>query len=331
MSCKEDIYNPSVSIVIPVYKGSNYLSEAIDSALAQTYDNVEVIVVNDGSPDDGKTEEIALSYGDKIRYFCKENGGSSSALNYGIKQMRGEWFSWLSHDDLYYPEKIEKQINFIRGNGIYKKENISKHIFFTASENVDENGKCIGRPDNEQIQNILNNVSNITDNKYFIANPMKYCFHGCGCLIHKSAFDDVGMFDEKLRLVNDIDMWFRLYAGGYILHYIPEILVKGRVHAGQISRRIGFSYHNPEQDMFWQRSLEWLKSNCDLKKDYGVFYQFGKAAYEKTRYTEGKKAFEIAGNIEPKKRTVLFLKKCFFRFKSAVWALLKKIYLLIKV
>ena len=78
---------PLVSIVIPVYNGSNYMREAIDSALAQTYENVEIIVVNDGSTDDGETDRIARSYGDKIRYFAKDNGGVSSALNKGIKEM----------------------------------------------------------------------------------------------------------------------------------------------------------------------------------------------------------------------------------------------------
>ena len=77
-------YSPLVSIVIPVYKGATYMRIAIDSALAQTYLNTEVIVVNDGSPDDGETEKIALSYGDKIRYFTKPNGGCASALNFGI-------------------------------------------------------------------------------------------------------------------------------------------------------------------------------------------------------------------------------------------------------
>ena len=98
---------PLVSIVIPVYNGSNYLAEAIDSALNQTYDNVEIIVVNDGSKDEGKTRDVALKYGNKIRYFEKENGGVASALNFGVKQMSGEYFSWLSHDDFYTPHKIE--------------------------------------------------------------------------------------------------------------------------------------------------------------------------------------------------------------------------------
>ena len=79
-------YEPLVSIVIPVYNGANYMRQAIDSALAQTYGNIEIIVVNDGSTDGGETERIALSYGDRIRYFRKENGGCASALNYGISQ-----------------------------------------------------------------------------------------------------------------------------------------------------------------------------------------------------------------------------------------------------
>ena len=112
------IYEPLVSIVIPAYNASNYLAEAIESALAQTYRNIEIIVVNDGSRDDGATERVALSYGDRIRYFKKENGGSSSALNMGIANMTGEWFSWLSHDDLYEPDKLEKQIRYMNGLGV---------------------------------------------------------------------------------------------------------------------------------------------------------------------------------------------------------------------
>ena len=83
---------PLVSIVIPVYNGGQYMREAIDSALGQTYPNCEVIVVNDGSKDDGQTEAIAMSYGDRIRYFSKPNGGCGSALNVGIANMRGVFF-----------------------------------------------------------------------------------------------------------------------------------------------------------------------------------------------------------------------------------------------
>ena len=107
---------PKVSIVIPVFNGANYLTSAIESALEQTYEDKEIIVVDDGSVDDDATKEIAKSYGDKIRYYLKENGGTSSALNFGIKNMNGEYFSWLSHDDVYYPKKIEMQINSLINN-----------------------------------------------------------------------------------------------------------------------------------------------------------------------------------------------------------------------
>jgi glycosyltransferase involved in cell wall biosynthesis len=102
--------SPLVSIVIPVYNGANYLREAIDSALMQTYGNIEIIVVNDGSTDGGQTEAIARSYGSEIHYLHKENGGVASALNLGIQHMQGQFFSWLSHDDVYYPQKIESQV-----------------------------------------------------------------------------------------------------------------------------------------------------------------------------------------------------------------------------
>lgn len=103
--------NPKISIVIPVYNGVNYLKEAIDSALSQDYENYEVIVVNDGSNDNGDTEKIALSYGSNIRYFKKENGGVATALNLAIEKAEGEYVSWLSHDDAYFPNKLSSQVS----------------------------------------------------------------------------------------------------------------------------------------------------------------------------------------------------------------------------
>ena len=101
--------NNDVIAIIVTYNRKELLKESIEALLQQTYKNFEVIVVNDGSSD--KTDEICKSYGSRIRYFKKENGGVSTALNLGIKKMNGEYFSWLSHDDLYLPNKIKEQIN----------------------------------------------------------------------------------------------------------------------------------------------------------------------------------------------------------------------------
>lgn len=314
---------PKVSIVIPAYNASNFLREAIDSALAQTYPNIEIIVINDGSKDDGATREVALSYVDRIRYFEKENGGSSSALNMGIANMTGEWFSWLSHDDLYVPEKLEKQITYMNSLCLNLSA-LPKHIFFSASSLIDADGKTIRAPKLKRSQKLFQKIAGFPHNGYLIAEPTVYCFHGCSCLIHRDALKAIGGFDETLRLVNDLDLWFRLYAANYKVHYLPEALVKGRIHEKQISRSIGFSYHNPEQDMFWNRSLDFLLEN--YPKEEALFFSFAKNAYLKTRNKEGDRAFSCVKQARVKKCLLKSVSKC----KAKVNHLAKTLYLKLK-
>ena len=319
---------PKISIIIPAYNASNYLAEAIDSALAQTYSNFEIIVVNDGSRDDGATERIALSYEGKIRYFFKENGGSSSALNMGIANMTGEWFSWLSHDDLYLPQKLEKQIQYIESLHLSDDE-IKKHIFFSASQLIDENRKIIKTSDAAKAFRMSSKLKNISHNGYLICEPTKHNFHGCSCLVHKSALDKLGAFDEKLRLLNDVDLWFRLYSSGYKVHYLPYVLVQGRVHSAQVSKSMEYSYHNPEQDMFWKRSFDWLIENHPNEER--LFYLYGKNAFLKTRNIDGNRAFEHLLKINPSQKIKLSLTKSACIVKASIWNILKKVYLAIKI
>lgn len=208
---------PKVSIIIPVYNGSNYLQEAIDSALAQTYPNCEVLVINDGSCDEGKTEAIALSYGDRIRYFKKENGGVASALNMGIRQMTGEYFSWLSHDDVYYPNKVKREVQAILASGDPMKLVQCEYDFYdeaTGTYTPTDFSKTY------TIGQLTNSVFSV----------LQLQIHACCALIHKSHFDRVGMFDKGLRTVQDIEMWFRLFRGQKSL-FVPERLYKVREHA----------------------------------------------------------------------------------------------------
>lgn len=324
------IYQPKVSIVIPAYNASNYLAEAIESALNQTYPNIEIIVVNDGSKDDGATAAVAQKYEGKIRYFEKENGGSSSALNYGIKKMTGEWFSWLSHDDLYYPQKVQLEIEYLNALSLdfQDTENIQKHILFAAADLIDANGSIVQKMSSRRLRETDAKINQCDGALRLIAEPVQSGFHGCSCLIHRRAFEKCGVFDEKLRLLNDMDMWFRFYTNGYNIHFLPEVLVKGRVHAQQVSRNIGFSYHNPEQDMFWNRSLAWLTENYPDR--YDLFYIFGKTAFLKTRYAEGELAFERAAACLGKRKCVLRIKKCVFMLRAELRSLAKKVYMKIK-
>lgn len=321
-------YCPKVSIVIPAYNASNYLAEAIESALGQTYPNIEVIVVNDGSKDGGKTREVAARYGSRIRYFEKENGGSSSAINMGIRNMTGEWFSWLSHDDLYKPEKVRENIRALNDLDLPEQELVN-HIVVSASELIDSQGNLIRTPSAGQMRKMHRKMSGLESNAQIIAEPTGISFHGCSYLVHRSVFDRVGCFDENLRLVNDFDMWFRIYAGGYQLHYIPKVLVQGRIHREQVSNKIGFSYHTPEQDMCWDRSYRWLEQHAP--QDYDLYYRFGKDAYSKMRNTDGERAFRKAAMLQPEKKLELGMRKASLLARTCVWSAMKKVYLTLRV
>jgi len=208
---------PLVSIIIPVYNGENYLREAIDSALAQTYDNIEIIVVNDGSTDG--TEDVCLSYGDKIRYFKKENGGVATALNYGIEKMLGEYFSWLSHDDLYYPNKIKCQIDALNKCGD-KKRIVFGDVVSWDLETGKKRELVFGT---ERRAKYINNS---------IFPVVRYMLLGCALLIHKSHFERVGLFNTNLKCVQDYDMWFRMFRDQESL-YVNEFMYIQRIHNAQ--------------------------------------------------------------------------------------------------
>jgi glycosyltransferase involved in cell wall biosynthesis len=216
------VFAPIVSIVIPVYNGSKYLKEAIDSALAQTYKNIEVIVVNDGSDDEGKTEKIAMLYGNKIRYFYKENGGVSTALNLGIRKMKGEYFSWLSHDDVYYPNKIEAQIHYLRNN---KDKNV---VLYSDYDFIDARSKLLYKK----------LIKHVEPNKFRYALINDWPINGCTSLIPKACFKEVSFFDEQLKTIQDYDLWFKMSKKFNFIH-MPEVLIKSRFHVeqGTISMR----------------------------------------------------------------------------------------------
>ncbi|HEY5586304.1 MAG TPA: glycosyltransferase [Ruminiclostridium sp.] len=227
-------FHPKVSIIIPVFNGANYMREAIDSALLQTYNNIEVLVINDGSNDEGATDTIARSYGDKIRYFCKENGGVATSLNLGIEKMEGEYFSWLSHDDLYKPEKVEKQIAHLQS----LEHNT---ILYSGYELMDESSKTYATIDHSEIY-----LQKKLDVSLFPV--LRGLANGCTMLIHKSHFDRVGYFDPSLPTTQDYELWFKMFRDAKV-RYLSDINVKMRQHRDQGSKVIGG--HIEECNRLW--------------------------------------------------------------------------------
>ncbi|MFH0976553.1 MAG: glycosyltransferase [Spirochaetota bacterium] len=237
-------FYPLVSIVIPVYNGSNFLREAIDSALAQTYQNLEIIVVNDGSYDD--TENIALSYGDKIRYIAKKNGGTSTALNLGIENMRGEYFSWLSHDDLYYPQKIARAVEELS-----KLDNKDTIII----SDVDGMNEDYTRTFPTALYQAHRDAYPKRNSSYLY--PVVYNkTHGCTHLISKKVFETVGLFDVKELVAHDFEFYYRAFAKFPHL-YIDEVLVTARESSSRQGKR-SHTRGNVEYSLLYIDILEHL-------------------------------------------------------------------------
>lgn len=248
--------NPKVSIVIPVYKGKDYMKEAIDSALNQSYKNIEIIVVNDGSEDNNATRNIALSYGDKIRYFEKENGGVSTALNLAIKNMTGDYFSWLSHDDRYYKNKIADQIDSLKKYDDYT-------ILYSDYDLMDENSNVFAK--------------SIKDHDELINKPeyalLRGAINGITLLIPKEAFKESGLFREDLRCTQDYELWSRMMKKYKFIHE-PGILATTRLHknqTGNISPRVAI-----ENNELWLDLIESVsdKRKIELEKSiYNYYFQ----------------------------------------------------------
>lgn len=272
-----DVFNPKVSIIIPVYNGANYLREAINSALEQTYQNIEIIVVNDGSNDNGMTETIALSYSnDKVRYFSKPNGGVASALNLGIQKMTGEYFSWLSHDDAYYPTKIERQIRFL---SVLSDKTTVLFTDFTLYFEETKRKQHIKIPERNS-----NPVVNI------LLLLFASSINGCTLLINKSVIDRIGYFNTKLRTTQDYDYWFRMVDTGITFTHVKECLVGSRQHSEQDTLKIGEIHAIELNDLYDSAVTLMNKKYFELMsvKELNVFLKIVKtrcflSSYEKIK------------------------------------------------
>lgn len=284
-------FKPKVTVVIPVYNGSNFMKVAIDSAIAQTYDNKEILVINDGSTDNGETEKIALSYGNKIRYIKKENGGVATALNLAIKEMKGEYLSWLSHDDMYKPFKLEKQVEVL--NKLQDKNT----IIFSNVELIDERGDIF----------CTTNYSNLLTHEELcqgIYPVIKGTVNGCSMLISKECFNKVGLFNENLKTSNDYEMWLRLFKK-FNCYLIEEPLIQYRIHKNQDTTKSPYTLK--EANKLWVDII----NNLTVKEIEGwgfepfnvymdLYFQMYYSKYNEAYPVAYKKAKEIYDKSTPK-------------------------------
>lgn len=209
---------PSVSIIIPCYNHAHFLANAVQSVMAQTYANWEIIIVDDGSSDN--TAEAAAAFNDpRIHYTYQENKGLSGARNTGIRAAQGEYLAFLDADDEWCPDFLERcltmleAINDARIVGVY-----------TSHVHIDETGQVLPQRGSSVIA-----PEDLPDR--LIAGNF---FPVHAVIISAAVVREVGLFDEELRATEDKDLWFRI-TRHYTLQGIPEPLARYRVYPGSMS------------------------------------------------------------------------------------------------
>jgi glycosyltransferase involved in cell wall biosynthesis len=213
------INNPTVSIIIPCYNRELFICDAIDSALNQTYSNIEIVVVNDGSTDN--THEIIISkYIDKIKYIQQKNSGASFARNLAIKSSIGEWILTLDSDDYISPNYVSDAIEKIKD----KKTLVTARAFI-----VDDklNGNSY-YPDISIFNKTINLESMINQNQVITSS-----------LFSKELWEKAGGYNEKIKRAEDWEFWVNLVSCGANVTYINknEPYLKYRIHGDNKSTK----------------------------------------------------------------------------------------------
>ncbi|PPR33811.1 MAG: UDP-Glc:alpha-D-GlcNAc-diphosphoundecaprenol beta-1,3-glucosyltransferase WfgD [Alphaproteobacteria bacterium MarineAlpha6_Bin5] len=230
------MYN--VSVIIPTYNRKAFLTNAIDSVLSQTYQNLELIIIDDGSSD--KSLDFIKKKYPKIRFFKQRNKGVSSARNKGIKLSSYEWVAFLDSDDRWHPKKLEKQINYLI--------KYSKYEICHTDEVWIKNGSKINQHKKHQ---------------KFGGFIFDKCLDICkispsSVIVNKKIFKKIGLFDESLPVCEDYDLWLRILVKFPILYLNEKLTIKYGGHLNQLSKKYW------GMDRFRIKTLENLIKNNSL-------------------------------------------------------------------
>jgi len=292
---------PRVSVVVPAYNVAEYIAKTLDSALAQTFRDFEIIVVNDGSPDTAQLEKVLANYLDKIIYLKQENGGAAAARNAAILESRGSLLAFLDGDDIWFPEKLAEQTTSLHEND-YEMIYCDALLF---GEPLYE-GKTFmqGAPSKGQVttESLLEGHCNVLTS---------------GSVIFKELVVKYGLFDVKAFRVEDFELWFRLCKNAVKIGYQKKVLVKYRIRDGSLT---GNNVEKAERGI---AALEMVKNKNDLTESELQAWQNqvmalkaelslerGKRSLVNGNFTEARKNFAEANTYRHK-----------FKLQALMWLL----------
>jgi len=265
---------PLVSVIIPTHNRCRYLSEAVDSVLAQTYPHLEIFIVDDGSTDD--TPQVLEKYGNKIKYLRQECRGVCVARNNAIRQAAGKYVAFLDDDDVWLPQKLEKEVAFL--------ESHEDHGFVFSSFRYfsDEKADMGERRRNEYEEMTYEYLYN--QNLIFSTSLVT---------MRKECLDRFGLFDEGLVQSADYDLWLRI-AKNCKFGVIDEPLSKYRLHETNMSKNLARRikahkqiFNKPEI----REGKNWLQRRIRFAR---LHYFIAHFSFKYNRYLEAARHYAVA-------------------------------------
>ncbi|MFH1387062.1 MAG: glycosyltransferase [bacterium] len=278
---------PLVSVIIPTYNREKYIGKAIQSVLDQTYGNYEILIIDDGSTDN--TKKVVDSFNsEKIRYFRKEHSGISDARNYGIRESKGEYISWLDSDDEYLPNLLAFQQSHFEANPLIEVLYVD-HYFMDSKGKIDY---CCYDYTGDSRQALI-----------AVAAMGNSPTRNMGSMVRKNIYEKIGGYDPLLKMAEDTSFTLRALNAGVRFKHLPLPLCKRRNH----NERTTFVLRKDHLDE--AKALEYLVNNFKLSEmfpDFSWGYapkdgleakaycELGKRFYEKKCYPTAIDYFKLS-------------------------------------
>ena len=198
---------PLVSIVTPSFNQGRFIERTIDSVLAQTYPNIDYLVVDGGSTDE--TLAILRGYGDRVRWLSEADAGQTAAINKGLRRASGEILGYLNSDDILLPDAISRVVEHLRNHP-------ECDLVYGDADYIDAEDQVTGTYPTAE---------------YSFERLMEDC-----CICQPAAYwrasvtESVGLFDETVQLAMDYDYWIRIGLSGFVIQHLSETLAQSRLH-----------------------------------------------------------------------------------------------------
>jgi glycosyltransferase involved in cell wall biosynthesis len=290
------VIKPKVSVVIPCYNSENWIKETLISVFNQTYNNIEIIIIDDGSKDN--TRKVLNKYilDDKIKYFNQENKGPASARNLGIEKSTGKYIAFLDSDDIWINNKIETQVSFLENNSCYQ-------LVLTDLLIIDEKGDLLFEKKNKLPIERHKIIKNIFLGKITMYTPT--------ILVRKKSIEKIGGFNEDLIHLEDHFMLMK-FASEFNIYHLKDFLVKRRKTSNSMSGKIQPKKILKHYKKFINKSLN----------EFPFLYKYKNLQLSKTYQIVGKKHMSYNNRVKSLKFFLKSIKFDLFSFENYIYILL---------